>query len=414
MKPKTIMLIAGEASGDVLAAELVKALRTEIPEAEKDSTGYQQPWRTSLEPRFFCAGGPRLAEAGAELVLDLTAHSVVGLSDVIKNLAKYRRFFQQLKNLAIEREPDAIICVDFSGFNLRLAGAIRCYIASLKGTFGNWNPLMVQYISPQVWASRAGRARKMERWLDLVLSIFPFEKKWYAEHVPNLRVEYIGHPLVERYANWPAPCPGGELKSPPTVLLLPGSRPGELHRHLAVMAEAVRQIGRKLSFENKVVLPNAELAGIAKKYLANYPELVVQVSGLPNALCQADLALACTGTITMECARFGVPTVTLYKTSWSTYEIGKRLVQVPYLTMPNILAGKPVYPEFIQHEATVENLAGAGLELLTNKARRVEIKTELRKIIESLGPPGACRRAAQVIARMLAEKRSYRLRATLG
>src|ERR1051326_1111103 len=163
MKPKTFMLIAGEASGDLLAAELVQALRREFEDAAAMPTTDFQPLYTNLQPRFFGAGGPRMAAAGVELAFDLTAHSVIGLSDVVKNYVTFRRLFHQLYQLAIEREPDAIVCVDFSGFNRRFAHEIKEYVRWHTGWFHDWNPRIIQYVSPQVWASREGRARQMAK-----------------------------------------------------------------------------------------------------------------------------------------------------------------------------------------------------------------------------------------------------------
>ena len=182
------MLIAGEASGDLLAAELVSALR---------DTFHAPPSIRASSPVFFGAGGPRMAAAGVELAFDLTQHSVIGISDVLKNYFKFRRLFNQLLKLAIERKPDAIIGVDYGGFNLRFGHAIKQYVRN--NPFANWNPKIIQFVSPQVWASRPGRANLLAADYDLLLSIFPFEKDWYAKRVPKLRVEFVGHPMVERF-----------------------------------------------------------------------------------------------------------------------------------------------------------------------------------------------------------------------
>src|SRR5207248_7752326 len=147
MRPKTFMVIAGEASGDLLAAELVKALRAELNSAEDQPTHDVQPLHANLAPRFFGAGGPRLAEAGVELAFDLTAHAVVGLIEVLKNYRKFKRLFEQLAQLAVRREPDAIICVDFSGFNRRFAHRIKNYVRARRGPFSNWEPKIIQYVS---------------------------------------------------------------------------------------------------------------------------------------------------------------------------------------------------------------------------------------------------------------------------
>src|SRR5436190_18576447 len=145
MKPKSFMLIAGEASGDLLAAELVHALREEFAAGGPTITSDYQPLYTSFEPRFFGAGGPRMAATGVELAFDMTAHSVIGLSDVLKNYFKFRRLFEQLYQLALDREPDAIICVDFGAFNLRFAHAIKEYVRSHHDWFHTWNPKLIQY-----------------------------------------------------------------------------------------------------------------------------------------------------------------------------------------------------------------------------------------------------------------------------
>src|SRR5258707_1244563 len=169
MNPRTFMVIAGEASGDLLGAELVAALRAELAEAEAIPTTDYQPLHTSLEPRFFGAGGPRMAAAGVELAFDLTEHSVIGLSEALKNYFNFRRLFQRLYRLALDREPDAIICVDFGGFNRRFAHAIKRHVRARQDWFHDWNPKLIQYVSPQVWASREGRVHQIARDYDLLL-----------------------------------------------------------------------------------------------------------------------------------------------------------------------------------------------------------------------------------------------------
>ena len=376
------MLIAGEASGDLLAAELVSALRGQLPDAQ-----------------FFGAGGAKMSAAGVELAFDLTQHSVIGISDVLKNILKFRRLFNQLLALAIDRKPDVVIGVDYGGFNLRFGQAIKKYVR--ENPFSKWNPKIVQFVSPQVWASRPGRADKLTRDYDLLLSIFPFEKAWYAKRVPSLRVEFVGHPMIGRFTNDDLRITSGLAKDASIVnrksqiLLLPGSRKSELQRHLPPMLAALKTIQQKLpTAKAKMVLPNPALVSLAKALGA---EVEIQIGELPWALAESDVALASTGTVTMECAFFGVPTVTLYKTSWLTYQIAKRIVTVKSLTMPNLLAGETVYPEFIQNEATPENLSRAALELLQDEGQREKIKAQLAKIIASLGEPGAAGRAATAI-----------------
>ena len=377
------MLIAGEASGDLLAAELVSALRGKLPDAT-----------------FFGAGGAKMAAAGVELAFDLTQHSVIGISDVLKNYFKFRRLFNQLLALAIERKPDVVIGVDYGGFNLRFSHAVKEYVRN--NPFSKWNPKIVQFVSPQVWASRPGRANLLAADYDLLLSIFPFEKDWYAQRVPKLRVEFVGHPMVERLK-----AEGGSPKAEmsaaaPDILLLPGSRKSELQRHLPVMLGAMKLIRGKLpAAKAKMVLPDEELKNLASRLFALPADWEIQFGNLPQALAGADVAIASTGTVTMECTFFGMPTVTLYKTSWITYEIAKRIVTVKWATMPNILANEEVFPEFIQNTATPESISQAALELLQDESRRTKIKSQLATIVSSLGEPGASRRAASAIFSLL-------------
>ena len=404
MQPKSFMLVAGEASGDLLAAELVRALRGELAAAEARPTLDYQPLHASLEPRFFGAGGPAMAAAGVDLAFDLTAHSVIGLSDVLGNYLTFQRLFRRLYELALERQPEAIICVDFSGFNRRFARAIKQHVRSHRDWFHDWDPKLIQYVSPQVWASREGRANQMARDYDLLLSIIPFERAWFAKQLPGFRVEFVGHPLVDRYRNLPTPAVGassGHPVSAPSLVLLPGSRPGELRRHLPVLLEAAKRIGAQTPAGFRMVLPSEALARSAEPLAAEVPRLTIQVGGLAQALAQADVALTKSGTITLECAFFGLPAVVFYKTSPLTYLVGKQLVKVKYLAMPNLLADKPLFPEFVQGAATAENLARAALDLWRDESRRARIKARLAEIVASLGSPGASRRAARAIVGLL-------------
>lgn len=402
------MLVAGEASGDLLGAELVPELRRRLIESESQPTTDWQPLRTTLEPEFFGAGGPRMASAGVNLAVDMTQHAVVGVSEVIRKYRDFQRLFQQLLRLAMDRQPDAIVCIDFSGFNLRLAHAIRKRVAAAQGTFGNWRPRIIQYVSPQVWASRPARAQVMKRDHDLLLSVIPFEKSWYAEHAPRLKVEFVGHPLIDRYAHGGAP----PIRQPSTgfnLVLLPGSRAGEIRRHLDVMLQALTQIrAAKPDLRACLVSPNNRVQKAVRERLLPR-DLELRVGDLGSVLRETDVALASTGTVTLECAYFGVPTVALYRTSWLTYQIGKRLIRVKFLAMPNLLAGEAIFPEFIQTAATASNLAQAVLALLDNPARREAVRVKLAGIVRTLGSPGASARAAAAIVSLVrAEPRPIR------
>jgi len=389
MKPPSFMLIAGEPSGDLLAAELVRALK-ESPELRGEP----------FPAKFFGAGGPRMAAAGVELAVDMTAHSVIGLLEVVRQYGRFKALFDQLLRLAHERRPDVIICVDFSGFNRRFAAAVKRLVRARRGPFHNWQPRIVQYVSPQVWASRPGRARGMERDYDLLLSIFPFEPAWYATHAPAMPVEFVGHPLCERFQ-------AGEAESrqrnpgQPQVVLLPGSRTGELKQHLPVMTEVVRRLARaNPATRFRLIVPNDPLLGLARSYAADLPGVEMQAGGLAESLAEADLAITKSGTITLECAFFGVPAVVFYKTSWSLYEIGQRIVRVKYLAMPNLLAGEEIFPEFVQHAATAENIARAALDLLNNLPRRAAVKAKLAQVVAQLGGRGASGRAAAAVLKL--------------
>ncbi|HMO65599.1 MAG TPA: lipid-A-disaccharide synthase, partial [Verrucomicrobiota bacterium] len=385
--PRAILLVAGEPSGDLLAAEFVRALRWALAVREPD-----RPL-----PVFLGAGGPALRGAGAELAFDLTQHAVIGLSDVLRKYLQFRRLFRELLELAAARRPDAVVCVDFGGFNRRFAAAVRRRAART-----DWRPKVVQFVSPQVWASRPGRARTLARDLDLLLTILPFEQAWYAERFPALPVQFVGHPILDRHSEAAAIRHRAALPAPaaPRVLLLPGSRRGEIARHWPAVAGAVRHLSAALPEARfRAVLPREDLAQQARALDAPAGvEFTTGADALRAGLAEAAVALASTGTVTLECAVYGVPTVTFYRTSALTYAIGRRIVTVKSLTMPNLLAGGAVFPEFVQHEVTGENLAGAALALLQDAPRRAGVRRQLDAVVGQLGEPGAAGRAAAAVA----------------
>jgi lipid-A-disaccharide synthase len=228
---------------------------------------------------------------------------------------------------------------------------------------------------------------------DLLLCLFPFEKEWYARRTPNFRVEWVGHPIFDR----PLASKRMEAKAP-TVLLLPGSRQGELKRHLPVVVEAAEIIQAKHPSRFVMVVPNEQMAATARIAAGTKTvKIEIQVGGLDSALAPATISIAKTGTTTLECAWAGVPTVAFYKTSALTYAIGRQIVSVKYLAMPNILADRELFPELIQNQATPIRIAEAALALLENPARRAEIESDLTKVIAILGGPGATKRAASAI-----------------
>lgn len=264
---KTFMLIAGEPSGDLLASELVLALRERMPGA-----------------KFIGAGGPRMAEAGVELAVDMMKHAMVGIPTIGKYFA-LKRLSNDLLALTIERKVDAFIGVDYGGFNLRFGHLVKEHVRNSPAV--NWSLKLVQFVSPQVWASRPGRAKQLAADYDLLLSIFPFEKDWYAKRAPKLRVEFVGHPIVDRMTG----IEDGKQKAEgKMLLLLPGSRKSELYQHLPVMLAAFEYIkGQLPSVRAKMVLPDEHMKGLAAQ--ADRAGVEIQVGGLPEALAQADLAI---------------------------------------------------------------------------------------------------------------------------
>lgn len=379
MAALTFMFVAGDVSGDVLGGELITALRA----------------RTGIDAEFFGAGGPQMRAAGMELVEDYVREGVWGLGALFQ-VRKFQKRLQQLLALAVERKPDVIVCVDFAGFNRRFASAVREHLRALGGK--DWQPRIVQYVSPQVWASRSGRAQKLAAVVDLLLVIFPFEPAWYAQRVPQLRVEFVGHPMVDRYAG-KLPAEKTFNTESPLIALLAGSRAGELKKHLPILCETMRRIRAVKPGARAVMVLADRLVPLAREI--GLPEGVEVQSNLAEVLARADLALAKSGTVTLECAFFGVPSVVFYKTWWLTWEIGHRIVQVKWAAMPNLLANEEVFPEFLQPAATAENISRAALELMTDAGRRTTVQSKLENIRASLGQPGASGRAAEAILKLV-------------
>ena len=377
MSTRQVMLLAGEASGDTLGAELTEALAVADPNID-----------------CFGAGGSRMKQAGVDIQIDLTEHAVIGIWEALRNYSKFKRFFDQLLATAETRKPDAVVLIDNPGFNLRFASALQDLTHQYVG---QWRPRIIQYISPQLWAWHESRAHEIARDIDLLLSIFPFEKEWFAERVPHLEVEFIGHPLVDRY---PDPSPG-KPGDPPNLLILPGSREKEITRHLPPIAAAIDLLKDKNELNISMVLPNENLAELAKSVTPKVAEWDLGISNIAASLKKADVAIASSGTVTMECAWFRVPTVVLYRTSWPTYVLGRWFIKIPHIAMPNVLAGHEIFPEFIQGEATGKNLARSVEHFLFGKGAQEKIRAELDKVAGTLGVKGAAGRvASSVIAQM--------------
>lgn len=381
--PQRVMWVAGELSGDRLGAELLEALHA----------------RFSQPIRHFGMGGPALAAAGMELLEDVTSQAVIGHLEAIKKYRFFRGVLRRLVDYAEAHRPDLVVLVDFSGFNRPLAAALRK--RARRRSSRGWDPKIVYFVSPQVWASRPGRARTLERDLDLLLSIFPFEQDWYAQRHPALDVRFVGHPIVDRYAGSRVSTrhrtEGGSSKR---LVLLPGSRVGEVHRHLPVMLKTLQLLRKNQFWTAVLAMPNESLASMGLAMVESHGLqncLDIEIGNLPEALAGADFALACSGTVTLECAWFELPTVVMYKTHPLVFLIGKSIVSVPFLAMPNLLAGHELFPERLQSEAIPEKLAEPLREWAANPVQAQEICEELRQIKASLGDPGAVHRASEAI-----------------
>ena len=392
---RRIMMLAGETSGDGMAAGLVEALKRQTAD--------------QYELICFGAGGERMKAAGVEILEDMTRHTVFGLSEVVRHYFQFKRIFQRLLDEVFERKPDLIILTDFAGFNLRFAKAVRKRLARSGGGENepSWNPRILYYVSPQVWASRASRVFTISQCVDCVLSLFPFEKPWYALRAPLLRVEFVGDPMADKYRSL-FKATEDAAESRPQVLLLPGSRRQELRRHVPIMAEAVARIHQVHPCRFLMVLSNQEQLELAKSLLPEKHGIDMQIGGLSEALTQTTLTLACSGTVTRECGYHGVPTIVFYRLAWLTYWIAKRIIKVKYIAMPNLLLNRLVYPELIQSDATPDRIADKAPQFLQHPSIRRESRLALERLMDEMGEPGAFDRAARTVGEYLPVENSSR------
>jgi lipid-A-disaccharide synthase len=383
----TVLLVAGEPSGDGHGAELILALKR-------------------LHPGVRCigVGGPRMKAAGQEQMYDLSAHAVVGLVEVIKHYPQLRGIFRRVVTLAKEEQPDAVVYIDYPGFNLRLAKVLHKAVPETK---------QIYYISPQVWAWKAGRAKLMEKLLDRLLVIFPFEKDWFAQRVPGLKVDWVGHPIWDRMTaqdlSLTPTLPrtsDDDPDNPLRVALLPGSREAELKKHLPILVRAARELRtRRQSAGHRVhfvwLVPDDEKLRLGRQLIADAggDDLHIEsyVGYSLSHLSRCDLALLASGTVSMEAACLGVPQIVFYKANPITYWIGRRVVKVRFLSMVNLLVDREVVPEYIQSDLDPVVLARHAAELLDDPERRDAIRGEMRHAVEKLGGPGASERAARSI-----------------
>ena len=380
MPPISLLLSAGEASGDMYAARLATALKQR------------------LDVAIFGMGGPQMRAAGVEIITDYSEVSVVGITEVLKRLPSLVRAMRHLVDEAQRRKPPLAILTDFPGFHLRLARKLRP-----KGIRN------VYYICPQFWAWRPWRVNLVRRRFAEALCIFPFEEKFYAD--AGVPVTFIGHPLV---GNVQATLTReffcrkyGLQESERIITVLPGSRQGEISHHLPVLVEGLCEIREHIPGPPQIVVavaPGLDAAPLQKSLPADWGARFIP-NDTYNALGAADLAIVSSGTATVETALLGNPMIVVYRLSPLTARLAKPLVRTKFFSMVNLIAGHAIVPELIQDDFTPRRLASEAESLLSGSRggnpRVSQMKRGLEEVRKLLGPPGAVERAADEIARLL-------------
>ncbi len=366
-----ILVSAGEASGDRYAAGVVSALKRALPDAH-----------------FFGCGGPRMRQAGVQAVVRTEDLAVVGLFEVLRHVPRIHGLYRKLAAAAVESRPDLAILTDAPDFNLRLASQLR-----------SLGVPVAYYVAPQVWAWRRRRIKKIRRLVDHLLVIFPFEEDFFTQH--GVEASFVGHPLSElarvssdreEFFRLHSLDRTGKL-----VALLPGSRKGESLRHLPALQDAAR----RLVAEGipQFVLPASATTG--KAFFESHwsgPPIHVVEGAVQDCIGHSDVALVASGSATVETAILGTPMVTFYKLAWPSYYLARMLVDVPYYSMVNLLAGEPVIKECIQQDCNGEKLASEALRLLKrepDRCRMIEDLARVRAMLRTEVP--ASQRAAQEI-----------------
>ena len=370
---KTIYFVAGEASADNHGAALMRALHQADPKLH-----------------FIGRGGPQMkSNAGANFQDWIEESGVLGLWEVIKHYGYFRKQFQEALREIERNKPNAVVLIDYPGFNLRLA---RSLSASAKATADKLK--IIYYISPQVWAWNRGRIKKMAQWLDLMLCIFPFESDLYNQS--GLRTIFVGHPMIERLR-----AKKLEIQKDPNLIgLFPGSRGREVRKIFPILIETARELRKsKPNLRFEVAAASDELAREIDKMLQPQDRhlFAIEVGTTAAIMQRASAGIVASGSATLEAAYFRMPFTLIYKVSWPTYRAGRILVRVKYLGMPNVLADREVVPEFIQHRARPRDIASAVLRLMNEPAAREKMISEFDKIIAQLGETGASERAASAI-----------------
>jgi lipid-A-disaccharide synthase len=369
----TIYFVAGEVSADNHGAALMRSLREFNPELT-----------------FIGRGGPQMQEIAGKQFKDwIAGAAVLGLWEVLRKYGYFREQFRETLKEILESKPDAVVLIDYPGFNLRLARALRRQSRRQK---------IIYYVSPQVWAWNRGRIKRMARFVDLMLCIFPFEADLYNQ--AGLRAVFVGHPMVERLRARKIDTE----RDPDLIGLFPGSRSREVRQIFPVMLETARKLqkhNRTLRFE--VAAASAELAREMSPAAAGLDQSqhrqAIQIRlGETAALMQRAWAgIVASGSATLEAAYFRLPFVLIYKVAWPTYVAARLVVNVKYLGMPNLLAGKEVVPEFIQYRAKPNAIVNAVRPLMEDADGRARMISEFDALVGKLGQSGASERAARAI-----------------
>jgi lipid-A-disaccharide synthase len=366
-----VMISCGEPSGDLYAAGLATALRERDPSVE-----------------VFGFGGQRFAAAGGRLIGDFAGVSVTGLTEAIRVIPRSYAMLRRLTDAARSLRPDVFVAIDFPDFNFRLMAAVHALGIPV-----------VYYVSPQLWAWRAGRMAQMQQHVDRVLVIFPFEAPIYEQ--AGVPVEFVGHPLVDLAA---ATEPRGAflaglglVPAAPTVALLPGSRRNEVERTIPTIAAALPLIRAEVPDVQFVVACAPELPASAFDSLRQGVAPAFVANRTNDVLGACDLAITASGTATVQCALHERPMVVVYRLSALTFQLAKRFVRVDHIAMPNLVAGRRIVPELVQDEFTPTRVAAETVRLLVDTERREETRAALHEVRQRLGGSGAAGRAAEAV-----------------
>jgi lipid-A-disaccharide synthase len=376
-----IVVVAGEASGDVHGAALGRALTALVPDV-----------------RLVGMGGPLMAAAGVRLLADVRDTAVIGFSEVIRRLPAVRRAYRGLRALLRDERPSAVVLIDFPGMNLRLARAARR--AGIP---------VVYFVPPQVWAWHAGRVRAIRERVSLVLAVFPFERSLYeAAGVP---VRFVGHPVLDAMARAPERGEARRLlglgAEDLVVGLLPGSRRQEIDRMLPVMRDAAGRLAAARPGVRFVLglAPTVDAVHVGRQ-LDGGPPVLLARDATHAVMRAADLLLVTSGTATLEAALLGTPMVVCYRVSRASQLLGRLVLRIPWISLVNITLGRTVVPELYLHrEATADRLAGTALGLLDDPAALAEQRQAFGELAGQLGEPGVAERAARIVLSVAGQDR---------